>query len=101
MDAPAPYKTAAICNLVSGALNILTGIGLFWTIIGLVPLGVGVWQIMIGMKMNNGEKDPNAKTSMIAGIVGAVIMCNLLSAAVAGFGYMQLGQDEVVGWLEG
>ncbi|MCB9672079.1 MAG: hypothetical protein H6736_19440 [Alphaproteobacteria bacterium] len=101
MDAPAPYKTAAICNLVSGAFNILVGLSLFWLCYPLVSIGIGAWQIMVGMKMNSGEKDANAKNSLIAGAVGGLITFNFLSLLVAGFGFMQMGQDEVVGWLEG
>ena len=40
-------------------------------------------------------------TVPIAGIVGSLMTFNLLGAAVAGFGFLQMGQDEVVGWLEG
>ena len=101
MDAPAPYKTAAICNLVSGVLNILVGLSLFFFCYPVISIAIGGWQIMIGMKMNNGEKDDNAKNSLIAGAVGSLITFNILGLLVAGFGFMQMGQDEVVGWLEG
>jgi len=101
LDAPAPYNTAALCNLASGGFNILMGLLWIWACFGLIPLGIGAWQIMVGLKMKNGEKDDNAKNSLIAGIVGALMTFNILGAAIAGFGFMQMGQDEVVGWLEG
>lgn len=101
MDAPAPYKTAAMCNLISGALNVLVGLAYLMLCVGILILPVGAWQIMVGMKMNNGEKDPNAKNSLIAGAVVSLLSFNLLGLAIAGFGFMQMGQDEVVGWLEG
>lgn len=101
MDAPAPYKTAAMLNLVSGGLNILVGLSLFFLCYPLAAVGVGAWQIMVGLKMNKGEKDENAKNSLIAGIAASVLTFNLLGAAAAGFGFLQMGQDEVVGWLEG
>ena len=101
MDAPAPYKTAAMCNLVSGGLNILVGLAYLIFCYGIIIIPIGAWQVMVGMKMNNGEKDENAKNSLIAGIVGGLITLDLLGAAIAGFGFLQMGQDEVVGWLEG
>jgi hypothetical protein len=101
LDAPAPYKTAAMCNLVSGGLNLLVGFFYLFVCYGLLIMPIGAWQVMVGMKMNNGEKDDNAKNSLIAGIVGSLITFNLLGAAIAGFGFLQMGQDEVVGWLEG
>jgi hypothetical protein len=101
LDAPAPYKTAAICNLISGGLNLLFGLAWIWLCIGIIPMAIGGWQIMVGMKMNNGEKDDNAKNSLIAGIVGGFLSFNIFSIAAAGYGFMQMGQDEVVGWIEG
>lgn len=101
MDAPAPYKTAAMCNLISGGLNLLVGLMYLFVCYGILIAPIGAWQLMVGMNMNKGEKDANAKNSLIAGIVGGVLTFNLLSAAIAAFGFMQMGQDEVVGWLEG
>ena len=101
MDAPALYKTAAMCNLISGGLNVLVGLMYLFVCYGIIIIPLGGWQLMVGMKMNNGEKDGNAKNSLIAGIVAGVLTFNILSIAVAAYGFMQLGDDEVVGWLEG
>ena len=101
MDAPAPYKTAAICNLVSGGFNVFVGLVYLMMCYGILVIPIGAWQIMVGMKMNSGEKDANAKNSLIAGIVGGLITFDIIAAGAAIFGFMQMGNEEVVGWLEG
>lgn len=101
MDAPAPYQTAALCNLVSGGFNVFVGLVYLMACYGILVIPIGAWQIMVGLKMKNGEKDPNAKNSLIAGIVAGLITFDIIALGAAAFGFMQMGQEEVVGWLEG
>jgi hypothetical protein len=107
VEVPAPYKTAGMINLVCGGLSVMVNlmyvlsmlvicVGLFW----LIPAAAGAYQAYIGWQMYNGEPSPAAKNAAIAGIVSGLLTFNLLSAAGSVFAFMQVGNDEVKGWLE-
>lgn len=107
MEVPAPYKTAGLINLICGSLTALVNlgwalslivvcVGLFW----LIPAAAGAYQAWIGWQMFNGTPTPAAKNAAIAGIVGSLFGFNILSAAGSVFAFMQVGNDEVKGWLE-
>lgn len=107
MEVPAAYKNAGLANLIGGALNAFVSfwyvLGMIWICIGifwLVPMAASGWSAYVGWQMYNGEATPSAKNASIAGIVGALFSFNILSAAASGFAFMQLGNDEVKGWLE-
>ncbi len=107
MEVPAPYKTAGICNLISGALgvmfNLMWVLSLIWVCIGvfwLIPAAAHGYQAWIGWQMYNGEPSPAAKNAAIAGIVGGIFGFNIFSIGLSGFAFMQVGTDEVKGWLE-
>ena len=107
MEVPAPYKTAGIVNLACGAFTALTNflwffslvwicIGVFW----LIPMAAGGYQAWIGWQMYNGTPSPAAKNAAIAGIVGGLFGMNIFTFAGSVFAFMQVGNDEVKGWLE-
>ncbi len=107
MEAPAPYKTAGIVNLVCGAFNLLycltMVLSLIWVCVGvwwLIPAAASGYQAFVGWQMYNGEASPASKNGTIAGIAGGLLSFNLLCAAGSAFAFMQLGNDEVKGWLE-
>ena len=108
MDAPTDYKNAGLANIIGGALNVMMGllltvtfvwvfcIGLVW----LVPTGLGAWQIMVGLKMYNGEPQAAAKNATIAGLVAGALNFNIISLVAGIFAFMMLGKPEVAGYLE-
>lgn len=107
MEAPQPYKTAGLVNMICGAFNLLYSLGmvlsLIWVCIGiwwLIPAAASGFQAFIGYQMYSGQVSPQAKNSAIAGIAGGLCSFNLLCAAGSVFAFMQVGDDEVVGWLE-
>ncbi|MCA9492658.1 MAG: hypothetical protein KC621_22145 [Myxococcales bacterium] len=107
MEVPAAYKNAGLANLIGGGLNAFFAfwyvIGFIWVCIGviwLVPMAASGYSAYVGWQMYNGEATPAAKNASIAGIVGGLFCFNILSAAASGFAFMQLGNDEVKGWLE-
>lgn len=107
MEVPAPYKTAGLVNLICGGLTVMVNLmwvlSLIWICIGilwLIPAAAGGYQAYIGWQMYNGEPSPAAKNAAIAGIVGGVFGFNLISAAGSVFAMMQVGNDDVKGWLE-
>lgn len=108
MDAPSDYKNAGIANIVSGAMNAMGAfvwiVSTIWFCVGIIwfiPLGIGVWQILVGLKMYNGEPQANAKTMTIAGLVAWLFNpFNLIGLGASVFAFMMLGKPEVVGYLE-
>lgn len=107
MDAPQQYKTAGLLNLVAGLFNITTGLALtlsllllcvgpFW----LIPMGMGIWQLVVGIGMQGGKPNANAKTATIVGIVAGVLNLNIITVVLSVMAYMQLGDPEVAGFLE-
>ena len=66
----------------------------------LIPAAAGAYQAWIGWQMFNGTPTPAAKNAAIAGIVGSLFGMNILSAAGSVFALMQVGNDDVKGWLE-
>src|SRR5687767_2493634 len=98
---------AGLMNMIAGALNIMVGglwvLSLIWVCIGifwLVPLGLGVFQVMVGMAMNNGQPKDNAKMATMLGLLASLFNFNLIGLAVGAFAFMNLGKPEVAGWLE-
>jgi hypothetical protein len=107
VEVPAPYKTAGMVNLICGAfsvfVNLMMVLSLIWVCIGvlwLIPAAAGGYQAWIGWQMYNGEPSPAAKNASIAGIVAGLFSMNILCAAGSAFAFMQVGNDEVKGWLE-
>ena len=107
MEAPQAYKNAGIANLISGFLSVsangLMFLSLVWVCIGviwLVPLAAGFYQCYVGYQMFQGQVTPAAKNGTIAGIVAGVCAFNIFSIGGSAFAFMQLGDDEVAGWLE-
>jgi hypothetical protein len=93
--------------MIAGGLNLFFSLG---TALSLLIMCVGVWwlipaaaagfQTYVGYQMYSGQVSPHAKNSTIAGIAAGVLSFNLLCAAASAFAFMQVGDDEVVGWLE-
>ncbi|MEZ4237519.1 MAG: hypothetical protein R3F59_15510 [Myxococcota bacterium] len=107
MEVPAPYKTAGLVNLVCGGfgvmVNLMWVLAMIWVCVGilwLIPAAASGYQAYIGWQMYNGEPSPAAKNAAIAGIVAGVFGFNIVSLAGSAFAMMQVGNDEVKGWLE-
>lgn len=107
MEVPAPYKTAGIVNVACGAFTLLTNLmwvlSLIWVCIGifwLIPAAAGGYQAFIGWQMYQGQPSSAAKNAAIAGIVGALFGFNIFTVLGSAFAFMQVGNDEVKGWLE-
>jgi hypothetical protein len=107
VEAPQAYKNAGIANLVGGGISLMYNgmmfLSTFWMCVGfyfLIPMAASAYAAYIGFQMYSGNVTPAAKNGTIAGIVGGIFSFNIISAAASGFAFMQLGNDEVVGWLE-
>ena len=78
-----------IFMIVSGALNILTGAGwvlaLIVTLVGilclpvaLIPIGIGVWELVVGINIVNGK--PVKNVQVIGGFeIASILWANVLS----------------------
>jgi len=105
VEAPQAYKNAGIGNLAGGIITVLASLsGLLATMcFGLtffLSLAAGAFQAYVGFQMYQGQVSPQAKVGTIVGIVGAVFSCNPISLLAGGWAFMQLGDDQVAGWLE-
>ncbi len=107
MEAPQPYKTAGIVNMICGVLNIFFSLsmimGLIWVCIGIwwfIPAAASAYQTYVGWQMYNGQATNAAKNASIAGMAGAFFSGNWLLILGGAFAFMQVGNDEVAGWLE-
>jgi len=105
VEAPQAYKNAGIANLISGGLTVLFGTGAllasFCTAIWLVlSIPMGAFTAYVGWQMYQGQVSPQAKIGSILGIVAGVIGCNIFAVGASAFAFMQLGDDQVAGWLE-
>lgn len=108
MEVPAQYTTAGITMLLSGVFNIVTGLMLFmtliWACVGvlwLIPIGIGVWEIVTGVQMLQGTPQPAAKTVSIAGLVSGVLNCNPLPIGLEVASLAMLSNPETAGFIEG
>src|SRR5258708_4826617 len=105
MEAPQPYKTAGLLNLIGGLFNALTGFvfcaSFIWVCVGpfwLIPMGMGMYQLFIGVGMQGGKANGNAKMASIIGIVAGVLNMNPVPLILSVVAYMQLGDPEVAGF---
>lgn len=104
---PAPFHTAANCNLWSGAIHIFVGliyvvmwIGLWSTGVGLALGLVGVAQMVVAQRMRAGIRHPLSRASLLVGIAASVLSLNPLNGVIAGFGYLQIVHPDVATWLD-
>ena len=100
MDVPQPYKTAAVANLVGAAATLLVALPLFWLCIPVLAIAAAGFQAYIGYLMYQDEANPHAQNAAIAGIVGGVLTCNIVSLPASVYALLQIREAEVLGWLE-
>ncbi len=86
---PGNVQLIGILMIVSGVLNILSGIGLavvllltligiFCTPLALIPIGIGVWEIVTGANIINGR--PAKHIQVVAGFeIASILWANVLS----------------------
>ncbi len=86
---PGNVQLIGIFMIVSGALNILCGIGwmiamlvtvvgILCTPIALIPIGVGIWEIVTGANVINGK--PVKNLQVVAGFeIASILWANVLS----------------------
>ncbi len=106
MNPPAVYTNTGIMMVISGLLNILASliwvfllsvicVGVLW----LVPLALGVWELITGTAMSNGTRQPNARLAAMAGLAAALLTCNVIGIALEIIAITRLGSTEVIQWL--
>lgn len=106
IEAPQDYKTAGIFMLVSGVMNgmmsfiffvsfIWVCIGVFW----LIPMIIGILEVVIGIGVLQGQPKPTAKTVSILGIVAGVFSMNVVGIIMEILGLVYLEKPEVKGFL--
>ena len=124
-EVPSNYKTAGIMMLIAGIMNILgaivLGIVLFLYITGVafatmgvgilcyvcclwpfVPLGWGIYELIVGMNVMNGKVVKNASTVSIIGIVVGALnlgMGGVIPLVLEIIATVMFNNDEVKAWI--
>ena len=89
MDAPSEYTTAGIFMIISAAFTLLWSLlgvlGLVLSLAGiccapyyLLPIGLAIYEMISGIAAQSGRPQPSVKLGAIAGLVGAVLCCNII-----------------------
>mgnify|MGYP006865170430 CR=1 FL=1 len=106
MDAPQEYKTAGIFMLISGIMTVMVSrglvFGLIWICVGvfwILTLAAGIFEIILGVGVMNGQPKANAKTVSIIGIVAALLCGNVVGMVMEIMAVVNLGKPEVANWL--
>jgi len=106
MDAPQEYKTSGIFMLISGIMTVMVSLGLvfglIWICVGVfwvLTLAAGIFEIVIGVGVMNGQPKANAKTVSIIGIVAALLCGNIVGMVMEIMAVVNLGKPEVANWL--
>ncbi|MDP2305401.1 MAG: hypothetical protein Q8P18_05195 [Pseudomonadota bacterium] len=108
MQAPKSYTDAGALTILSGVMNVLVGgllclsllmlcVGVFWVI----PMGVGVFQIVVGISMQKGQRSSAAGYIGIVGLIAGVFNFNPLAIGAAVLAMLKVKEPEVAGYLSG
>ncbi|MBN2797879.1 MAG: hypothetical protein JXX28_01915 [Deltaproteobacteria bacterium] len=107
-EAPSDYKTAGIFMIVSGVLTLITSftlvLTLIWLCIGvfwLIPMAVGILEIIIGIGVASGQPKPTAKTIAIVGAVAAFLTGNIIGVVMEILAFVFMERPEVSEYLRG
>lgn len=114
--APDEYKQAGMIMVIGGLSNIMFGLligcmGLstcvstygicfFCPFLGLVPVGVGVYEILEGNKVREGIWSPNVRTTNLVGLATGVLTMHMISVGCEAFVMMQLSNPKVKAFLD-
>jgi hypothetical protein len=106
MQAPSDYKTSGLFMLISGALTILASLGwiggLIWVCVGalwVLPLAAGVFEILTGLAVYQGQYKANAKTVSLIGIVAALLCGNVIGIVLEVLAVVNYGKPDVASWM--
>ncbi len=106
MDAPQDYKTAGIFMMISGILTVLVSLSLIfsliWILVGcfwVLTLVVGIFEIILGIGIMQGQFKGGAKTVSILGLISAFFCGNLIGLVLEILAIVWLGKPEVNNWM--
>jgi tetrahydromethanopterin S-methyltransferase subunit C len=113
---PEEYKQAGMFMVIAGITNIMLGmlwgcmglltcvssygICFFCPFLGVVPLGLGIYEILEGNKMREGLWSPSARTANLIGLVMSLLSFHMIGVALEAFVLMNLNNEKVKAWIE-
>jgi len=111
MNAPSEYTTAGIMMIISAALTLIWSLiavgGLVVSLAGiccapyyLVPIGLAIFEMIGGIAAQSGKPQENVKFSAIAGLVGAVLCCNVIGIVLEILALVFLSNPSVSEFLQ-
>ncbi len=108
MQAPSEYKNSGLFMIISGALTILASLGwiggLVWVCVGVLwvaPLALGVFEVVTGLAVYQGQFKANAKMVSILGIAAALVCGNVIGIVLEILAVVNYGKPEVAAWMAG
>jgi hypothetical protein len=114
--APEPYKQAGMFMVISGMTNLM--LGFLWTcaglstcvstygicffcpFVGIVPLGIGIYEILEGNKVREGLYSPGVRTTNVIGLVMSMLSFHMIGVGCEAFVMMQLNDPKVKEWMD-
>jgi hypothetical protein len=103
---PQDYKTAGVLMLVSGITNIIASavliLVLVWICIGafwFLTLAGAIFELIVAVSVMQGQRNHNAKTAAIIGLVTSVLCGNMIGIGCEIFALVTLGKPEVDAFL--
>ncbi|MBT3221276.1 MAG: hypothetical protein HN348_19510 [Proteobacteria bacterium] len=107
MDAPNDYKTAGIFMLIGGVMNFLIAIMwvfiFIWLCIGvcwIIPAGIALAELIMGIMIVQGNRQPSAMYVAILGIVNGVMLFNMWGMIMEILAVVWLTKPEVQEWMQ-
>lgn len=102
--------------MISGGLNVMNGLlwGLFGLsmcvgsygmccfcpFVGIAPLLLGVYELIVGSKMNQGERVPGVLGINVSSLVFGVLTLNVLTVILEALAMASLNKPEVAAFLD-
>jgi hypothetical protein len=112
MEAPGEYKTAGILMVIAAGLTLLWSLlgiaGLVLSLAGmccapyyLLPIGLGIYELVGGVSAASGRPNSSVKLSAIAGLIAAVLCCNFIGIVLEILALVFLSRPEIADFIEG
>ena len=106
-NAPDSYKNAGLFMIIAGAFNLMQGVVLVMVslmyglgtfglccpcvIPSLIPLIAGIFELMVGIRIQKGEVVPEAQTVSIVGLISAILGLAMIPVIMEILVLVQLG----------
>jgi hypothetical protein len=92
-EQPAVVMIGGVLNILAGLFNMLMGLLWIWACFGIIPMGIGAWQVITGGLALTGKRVPSHLVASICGIFGAFITFNFFGVMMCMLSAILLGAE--------